>query len=78
VRHTWCDEDTRAPVLEVAHEAGRHHVNVNMGFIPTCRDAVAGLRITKLVDYIREARAQERCFLVLEKEGELHFQSTSL
>jgi hypothetical protein len=68
----------RAPVFEVAHETGRHHVNVEMGFILTCRDAVASLRVSELADYVHEARAQERCFLVLEEEGELHIRFTSL
>jgi len=78
VRHTWWDEDARVPVFEVAHETGRYYVNVEMGLIPTCRDAGASLSVSELADYVREARAQERCFLILEEEGELHIQSTSL
>ena len=66
------------PVFEVAHETGRYYVNVEMGLIPTCRDAGASLSVSELADYVREARAQERCFLILEEEGELHIQSTSL
>jgi hypothetical protein len=76
--HTWWDEDVRAPVFEVAYETGRHDVNVEMGFIPTCRDAAASLCVSELADYVHEARAQERCFLSLEEEGELHIRSTFL
>jgi hypothetical protein len=50
---------------------------MDMGFIPTWRDAVASLRVSELADDMREARGQERCFLVLEEEGELHIRSTS-
>jgi hypothetical protein len=78
VRHTWWNEDVRAPVFEVCHETGRAHVNVGMGFISTRRDAGASLCITELADYMREARAQERCFLILEEEDGLYIRSTSL
>jgi len=78
VRPIWWDEDARAPAYEGAHETGRHHVNVDMGFIPTWRDAIASLRVSELADDMRKARGQERCFLVLEEEGELHIRSTSL
>jgi len=58
VRHTWWDEDARAPASEVAHETGCHHVNVDMGFIPTWRDAVASLRVSELAEYMRGAGAR--------------------
>jgi len=78
VRDTWWDEDTRAPVFEVVHETKCHHVIVDMGFIRAYQDAVAFLRTSELADYMREARAQERRFLVLEERGEVHIRSTSL
>jgi len=78
VRDTWWDEDTRAPVFEVVHETGCHHVIVEMGFIRACQDAVAFLRTSELADYMREARVQERRFLVLEERGEVHIRSTPL
>jgi predicted metalloprotease len=78
VRDTWWDEDARAPVFEVVHETGRHHVIVEMGFIRACQDAVAFLRTSELADYMREARAQTRRFLVLEERGEVHIRSTAL
>jgi len=78
VRATWWDEDTRAPVFEVVHETGCHHVIVEMGFIRAYQDAVACLRTSELADYMREARAQERRFFVLEERGEVHIRSTPL
>jgi hypothetical protein len=78
VRDTWWDEDTRAPVFEVVHETGCHHVIVEMGFIRACQDAAAFLRTSELADYMREARAQARRFLVLEERGEVHIRSTPL
>jgi hypothetical protein len=78
VRNTWWDEDVRAPVFEVVHETGCHHVIVDPGFIRACQDAAASLRASELSDYMREARAQARCFLVLEESGEVHIRSTPL
>jgi len=49
-----------------------------MGFIPTCRGAGSSLGVSELADYVREARAQERCFLILAEAGERHIQSTFL
>jgi hypothetical protein len=78
VQHTWCDAASGAPVFEVAHESGRHHVIVDVRFIQTSRDTVASLRATELAEYMREARAQERRFIVLEEGGEVRIRSTSL
>jgi len=78
VRHTWWDEDARAPVFEVVHETRCHHVIVDSGFIQACEDAAASLRASELAEYMREARAQERRFLVLEERGEVHIRSTPL
>lgn len=78
VQGTWWDEDARAPVFEVAHETGRHHVIVDVGFLHSCRDAVASLRASELADYMREARAQQRRFLILEEGGAVRIRSTSL
>jgi len=78
VRDTWWDEDAGAPVFEVVHETRCHHVIVGMGFIQACQDAVAFLRTSELADYMREARAQERRFLILEERGEVHIRSTPL
>jgi hypothetical protein len=78
VRHTWWDEDARAPAFEVAHETGRHLVIVDTGFLQTCGDAVASLRASELADYMREARAQQRRFLIFEEGGTVHIRSTSL
>ena len=78
VRNTWWDEDTRAPVFEVVHETRCHHVIVDTGFIQACQDAAASLRASELAEYMREARAQERRFLVLAEQGEVHIRSTHL
>ena len=78
VRDAWWDEDARAPVFEVVHETGCHHVIVEMSFIRACQDAVAFLRTSELADYMREARAQARRFLVLKERGEVHIRSTPL
>ena len=78
VRDPWWDEDARAPVFEVIHETGCHHIIVDMGFIRTCENAVASLRASDLADYMREARTQERRFLILDEGGELHIRSTPL
>jgi len=78
VRKSWWDEDVSAPVFEVVYETGCHHVIVDPGFIQACQDAAASLRASELADYMREARAQERRFLVLEEGGEVHIRSTLL
>jgi predicted metalloprotease len=78
VREAWWDENARAPVFEVVHETGCHHVIVEMGFIRACQDAVASLRTSELAEYMREARAQERRFRVLEAGGAVHIRSTPL
>jgi len=78
VQDTWWDEDAGAPVFAVVHETRCHHVIVEMGFIRACEDAVAFLRTSELADYMREARAQERRFFVLEERGEVHIRSTPL
>jgi len=49
-----------------------------MGFMRAYQDAVAFLRTSELADYMREARAQERRFFVLEERGEVHIRSTPL
>jgi hypothetical protein len=78
VRETWWDEDARAPVFEVVHKTGCHHVIVEMGFIRACYDAVASLHTSGLAKYRREMRAQERRFLVLAEGGAVHIRSTPL
>ena len=78
VRHTWWDEATMAPVFEVAHETGCHHVIVDMEFFQAYQDVIAGLRTSELTDYMREARSQKRRFRVCEEGGEVHIRSTAL
>ena len=78
VQNTWWDEDVRAPVFAVVHATGCHHVIIDAGFIQACPDAAASLRASELAEYMREARAQERRFLVLEENGAVHIRSTPL
>jgi len=78
VRNTWWDEDIRAPVFEVIQETRCHHVIVDTDFMQTCQDAAASLRTSELADYMREARTQERRFLVLEERGEVRIRSMPL
>jgi sulfite reductase beta subunit-like hemoprotein len=78
VQHVWWDEDNNAPVFEVIHDSGLHHVLMDEGFIRTSQDPVASLRASELADYMREARAQERRFLIRAEGGTVHIRSTSL
>src|SRR5437879_4331640 len=78
VRNTCWDADVRAPVLEAIHATGRHHVIIDTGFIQACQDAAASLRASELAHYRREARAQERRFVVLAESGDVHIRSTPL
>jgi hypothetical protein len=78
VRHSGWDREARAHVFEVSHETARHHVFVQAGFIETSGDVVASLRASELADYMREARAQDRRFVVLEEEGAVRVRSMPL
>jgi hypothetical protein len=75
VQHRGWNPEARAHVFEVSHETVRHHVFVQAGFIETCEDVVASLRASELADYMREARAQDRRFVVLEEEGAVRVRS---
>src|SRR5438132_11514921 len=71
-------DDVRAPVFEVIHETGCHHVIIDTGFIQACQDAAASLRARELADYMRETRAQGRRVVVLAESGEVQIRSTAL
>jgi hypothetical protein len=48
------------------------------GFLRANRDVEAELRESELVDYLQEARAQKRRFLVRKEDGAVRIRSTAL
>jgi hypothetical protein len=78
VRHTGWEPDTKSHVFEITHERGHHQVLVAEGVLRSNRDAAAQLRESELVDYLHEARAQKRRFLVRKEEGAVRIRSTTL
>jgi hypothetical protein len=56
-------------VFEIVHEKGHHQVLVAEGFLRANRDAAAELHESELADYLHEARAQRRRFLVRKEDG---------
>jgi hypothetical protein len=48
------------------------------GVLESNRDAAAELRESELADYLHEARAQRRRFLVRKEEGTVRIRSTAL
>jgi hypothetical protein len=78
VRHTGWEQHLEAHVFEIAHETGHHQVLVAEGFLRANRDVEAELRESELVDYLREARAQKRRFLVRKEGGTVRIRSTAL
>jgi hypothetical protein len=51
---------------------------VSAGVLESNRDAAAELRESELVDYVHEARAQRRRFLVRKEDGAVRIRSTAL
>jgi hypothetical protein len=78
VRHTGWEQHAEAHVFEIAHERGHHQVLVSEGVLESNRDAAAALRESELVDYLHEARAQKRRFLVRKEGGAVRIRSTAL
>jgi len=78
VRHTGWEQHHEAHVFEIAHETGYHQVLVPEGFLQSNRDVEAELRESELVDYLNEARAQRRRFLVRQEGGTVRIRSTTL
>jgi hypothetical protein len=78
VRHTGWEQDVESHVFEIAHERGHHQVLVAEGFLRANRDVEAELRESELVDYLQEARAQKRRFLVRKEDGAVRIRSTAL
>jgi len=78
VRHTGWEQGLKSHVFEIAHETGHHQVLVPEGFLQSNRDIEAELRESELVDYLHEARGQQRRFLVRKEEGTVRIRSTTL
>jgi hypothetical protein len=78
VRHTGWEQDVEAHVFEIAHERGHHQVLVSEGVLRSHRDIAAELRESELVDYLQEARAQKRRFLVRKEDGAVRIRSAAL
>ena len=78
VRHTGWEQDLEAHVFEIVHETGHHQVLVAEGFLRANRDAATELRESELADYLHEARAQKRRFLVRKEGGTVRIRSTAL
>jgi hypothetical protein len=78
VRHTGWEPDTKSHVFEITHERGHHQVLVAEGVLRSNRDAAAELRESELVDYLQEARAQQRRFLVRKEGSTVRIRSTTL
>jgi hypothetical protein len=78
VRHTGWEPDTQSHVFEITHERGHHQVLVAEGVLRSHRDVAAELRESELADYVHEARAQKRRFLVRKEGGTVRIRSTTL
>ena len=69
------DQEARAQVFAISHETAHHDVFVQEGWLEAGGDVVASLRASELAEYMREARAQDRRFVVLEEEGAVRVRS---
>jgi hypothetical protein len=78
VNHTWWDDHAHGPVFEMAHGPVRHQIAVASAFLEACPDYTDSLRSSELVDYIREARAQDRRFLILWQGDAVRIRSKPL
>jgi hypothetical protein len=78
VQHRGWDQEARAHVFAISHETAHHDVFVQEGLIEAGGDVVASLRASELAEYMREARAQDRRFVVLEEEGAVRVRSMPL
>jgi hypothetical protein len=78
LQRIWWDGEAMAHVFEVVHETAHHQVGVPAAFIQTCDDAIASLHASELTDYMREARAQDRRFLVNDEGHTVRVRSTPL
>jgi len=69
---------TEGPVIEIVHGEVRHQIEVASTFLEHCPDSMDNLCHSELADYVREARTQNRRFLVLWQGGEVRIRSKLL
>jgi hypothetical protein len=78
VRPTRGEAQAHGPVFEITHGPVQHQIEVATAFLEGCPDCTDRLRHSELADYIREARAQDRRFLILWQGDEVHVRSKPL
>ena len=71
-------EEAVENVIVVSHDSVRHHVVLQPTFLHLCPDHIGSIRESELADYMREARSQERRFLVIWKEHDTRIRSAPL
>ena len=71
-------QDGEENVIVVSHDGVRHHVELQPTFLHLCPDHIGAIRDSELADYMREARSQERRFLVIWKEHNTRIRSAPL
>lgn len=71
-------EAARENVIVVSHDGIRHHVVLQPTFLHLCPDYTSAIRESELADYMREARSQERRFLVIWAEHDTRIRSAPL
>jgi hypothetical protein len=71
-------EAARENIIIVSHDGVRHQVVLQPAFLQQCPDYMHAIRESELTDYLREAGARARRFLVIWHEGNTRIRSTSL
>jgi hypothetical protein len=71
-------QDAEENVIVVSHDGIRHHVELQPTFLHQCPDHIRAIRDSELADYMREARSQERRFLVIWTEHDTRIRSAPL
>ena len=71
-------QETVENVIVVSHDGIRHHVELQPTFLRQCPDHIRAIRESELTDYMREARSQERRFLVIWTERDTRIRSAPL
>jgi hypothetical protein len=76
VQVTGWDAHNSRQIFAVAQGPIQHQVEVASTFLQDCPDCTTGLRYSELAEYIREAQAQARRFIVMwqKREVRIRFQ----